>query len=103
MTLFTVNRGSLFAVLMILLAVPPAFAEEEAKTITPATSPSGEEDSLQEEIVIRKSGENVIEEHRINGRLYKVKVTPAIGPAYYLIDTDGDGFMDSRHGGETGR
>lgn len=45
--------------------------------------------------IIRKQNET-IEEYRINNRLYKVKIKPVVGPAYYLIDTDGDGNMDVR-------
>ena len=35
-----------------------------------------------------------------------VKIKPIVGPAYYLVDTDGDGTMDSRRSdierGDTG-
>lgn len=37
---------------------------------------------------------DVIEEYRVAGQLRMVKVTPARGPAYYLIDQNGDGRMD---------
>jgi hypothetical protein len=37
----------------------------------------------------------VIEEYRLNGRLQMVKVTPRVGPSYQLIDTNGDGKLDS--------
>ncbi len=45
------------------------------------------------EIQIYKKGDSTIEEHRINGRLYLVKVTPAVGAPYYLYDDDGSGQM----------
>ena len=48
-------------------------------------------------IVKRKDAE--IEEYRLNGRLYMVKVKPFVGPAYYLVDRDGDGLMESRING----
>lgn len=35
-----------------------------------------------------------IEEYRQNGVLYMVKVTPERGPAYYLMDTDGNGRLN---------
>jgi hypothetical protein len=57
---------------------------------------SGTDEELEPQVVIRKRGDNVVEEYRLNGRLYKVKVTPAVGPAYYMVDTDGDGIMDQR-------
>ena len=40
-----------------------------------------------------QKGDAVHQEYRINGRLYMVKVTPKIGPPYYLVDEDGSGQM----------
>ena len=67
----------------------------EGASAAPAPLPE-EEAEIQPEVVIRKRGENTVEEYRINGRLYKVKVTPPGGAAYFLVDTDGDGLMDTR-------
>jgi hypothetical protein len=39
-----------------------------------------------------------IEEYRIQGQLHVVKVTPQRGPPYYLIDSNGDGRLDSSEG-----
>lgn len=52
---------------------------------------SGE--ALEPEVRIIRREDATIEEYRINGRLYKVKVTPAVGPPYYLVDRNGDGRM----------
>lgn len=41
-----------------------------------------------------KTGD-VIEEYRTNGRLQMVKVTPQRGKPYQIIDTNGDGKLDS--------
>ena len=38
----------------------------------------------------------MVEEYRINGRLFMIKIQPRKGPPYYLIDSDGDGVLDSR-------
>ncbi len=49
------------------------------------------------EVTITTSGKNTrVEEYRIDGRLYMIKIVPAKGFPYYLIDTDGDGILDSR-------
>ncbi len=53
---------------------------------------SGE--NIEPEITIIRKEDATIEEYRANGQLYMVKITPAIGPAYYLKDIDGDGEMD---------
>ena len=42
-------------------------------------------------VTISKQTELTIEEFRSNGKLYMIKVTPKIGPPYYLIDDRGDG------------
>lgn len=55
---------------------------------------SGE--NLEPDITIIKKGKDTIEEYRINGRLYMVKIKPSIGPPYYMVDTNGDGNLDVR-------
>lgn len=51
---------------------------------------------LEPEITIIQRENETVEEYRINGNLYLVKVQPAVGPAYYLMDNDGDGRLESR-------
>lgn len=55
---------------------------------------SGE--TLEPDITIIRRGKKTIQEYRINGDLYMVKIIPDVGPPYYLLDTDGDGNMDVR-------
>lgn len=43
------------------------------------------------EITIHKKGEDTIEEYRINGELYMMKVTPKSGVPYYLHKQEADG------------
>lgn len=42
-------------------------------------------------ITIRSSGEARIEEYRLRGKLYMIRVTPPGGAPYYLIDQMGRG------------
>ena len=46
-------------------------------------------ESIEPEITI------IQEEYRANGQLYMIKITPDIGPSYYLMDTDGDGSLET--------
>ncbi len=62
--------------------------------VIPQQVESGE--VLEPDVTIRKGEEKTHYEYRINGQLYMVKVVPDIGPAYYLVDTDGDGTLESR-------
>jgi hypothetical protein len=47
--------------------------------------------SLEPQVTIIKREGAIVEEHRVNGKLYKVKVTPEHGVPYTLIDNKGDG------------
>lgn len=58
---------------------------------------SGESMPLGEpQITILRRGANLVKEYRLNGHLYAVKITPDGGQPYYLIDTDGDGYMEGQ-------
>lgn len=54
------------------------------------------EESLEAEITIIKRNESIVEEFRHNGMLFMVKITPEHGYPYYLIDSDGDGDLETR-------
>jgi len=70
---------------------------QSGETLEPDTTiiSKGEENS-EPDITIFRKGKKIIQEYRRNGELYMVKIIPKIGPAYYLIDTDGDGNIDVR-------
>ena len=54
------------------------------------------EDVLEPEVTIIQREDAVVEEYRIHGQLYGIKITPVIGPPYYLFDADGDGNLEGR-------
>jgi len=56
----------------------------------------GEEVAMEPEVTIIETGQERIYEYRVRGQLYMVKVQPQIGPPYYLLDTTGDGELDTR-------
>ncbi|MGA7799222.1 MAG: DUF2782 domain-containing protein [Gammaproteobacteria bacterium] len=49
--------------------------------------------------IVPGKGKEKIEQYSINGRVYMIKVIPAKGYPYYLIDTTGNGVFDTRRGG----
>ena len=59
----------------------------------PARVESGE--PLEPDVRIIRKKDATIEEYRINGNLYMIKVIPVIGRPYYLMDQDGDGRMET--------
>lgn len=58
--------------------------------------------SLEPQVTILKRGTDTVEEYRIGGRLYMVKVTPPGGRPYYLIDHRGDGNFARQDGFDSG-
>ena len=81
--------------LLFLCSVGLAFAADE-------TAPAGDSaSSLPEEpdVTIIHRGKERVEEFSINNQIYMIKITPAKGYPYYLIDTTGDGNFDTRRAG----
>ena len=90
----------LIAALLLALASPVIAQTEAAPPALqplpepPPPPPGYEPDpALEPQVTILKRGEDTVEEYRINGRLYMIKVTPPHGVPYYLIDERGDGRM----------
>jgi hypothetical protein len=86
-----------FALLILLiaclaLAAPAAIHADEPP---PGGEFTGGLDDEPEVTIIRRD-DAIIEEYRVGGQLYMIKVTPRKGIPYYLVDTDGDGRLDSR-------
>ncbi|MCW8888185.1 MAG: DUF2782 domain-containing protein [Gammaproteobacteria bacterium] len=64
--------------------------------IPPPLPESLQEQALESEVTIIRRKETLIEEYRQNGILYMIKITPKRGYPYYLIDSDGDGSLETR-------
>lgn len=91
-------KRTLLASLLLLVLPCGVFAQERAPLPEPPDLPPQVEsgDVLEPEVTIRESEKGTIQEYRVNGRMYMVKITPVAGPPYYLLDNDGDGEMDVR-------
>lgn len=94
-------RPTSFVICLALFLMPLAHAEEKAAPSAVPEPPelpgqvvSGE--AMEPDITIIRKGEQVIEEYRVNGTLYMVKITPDVGAPYYIVDTDGDGNLETR-------
>lgn len=86
--------------LLAMLATLSFVAGANTDSAAPAQPPPPtDNDLLQPQIILRPAGAGKIEEYRIAGRLYMIKVTPDKGPGYYLVDSDGNGSMDTREEG----
>ena len=84
---------------VLLLAALPAWAQQKGDLqplpAVPPPPPGMEafDENLEPQVTIVKSETETREEFRIKGKLYMVKVTPAVGKPYYLVDRQGDGIM----------
>jgi hypothetical protein len=102
------NRRIPIAVLLVAtLVAPSTFAADAKPPLAPVPAPppvpeksSGEsppaevpETGLDPEVTITTKGTEIREEYRVNGKLFKIKVTPAHGKPYYLIDYEGSGVF----------
>ncbi|MGD8644810.1 MAG: DUF2782 domain-containing protein [Chromatiales bacterium] len=105
------NRRALFVLAALALTLPATQAQDDAPPPPPmlGDEPRGDipppppylegtEDSdvMEPEVEIIRRGETTIEEYRVNGQLYMVRVVPQNAPPYYLVDADGDGELESR-------
>ncbi|MET0088783.1 MAG: DUF2782 domain-containing protein [Candidatus Thiodiazotropha sp.] len=84
----------LFAGLLLSRVLSAADAPEPPEL--PLPEMKIDDEVIEPDVTIIKKDEGTISEYRINGQLYMVKIQPNKGPAYYLIDRDGDGEFDSR-------
>ncbi len=80
----------------LLLAIAlPASAQilPQLEPLPEPPPPPGMMEGFEPEVTILQRDGDAVEEYRINGRLYMVKVTPPHGVPYYLVDEKGDGVM----------
>ena len=71
-------------------AVEPPVGLQTLEDIPPPIISNDENADEPQITIIKKKGET-IEEYRINGQLYMMKVTPAHGVPYYMHKEDQDG------------
>lgn len=71
------------------------YAEDQQHGLPSAPPPppmdANEAPSDEPVVTITKQTEQTIEEYRVAGKLYMIKITPKIGKPYYLVDDRGDG------------
>lgn len=91
-------RTSAFVAVLLLVAAPVAAQNRSDLQPLPAVPPPPPEmapldAALEPEVTIKKREGETVEEHRVHGKLYMIKVTPEHGVPYYLIDRQGDGVF----------
>lgn len=69
---------------------------EPLPTVPPPPPGVNLDADLEPQVTITKRGEDQVEEFRVNGQLYMLRVTPVNGPTYYLVDEEGKGSWARR-------
>lgn len=84
------------------IPLPPSLDKSKSRVTNndspPPALPDAASDSRnipQPEVTIIKRNDTVIEEYRTHGHLRYVKITPKGGKPYYMVDTDGDGVLET--------
>ncbi|BAU71761.1 DUF2782 domain-containing protein [Metapseudomonas furukawaii] len=58
--------------------------------VAPVATFAADEPSAEPDVTIRQEGDKTIQEYRVNGFLYAIKVTPKNGKPYFLVRADGE-------------
>lgn len=85
---------ALFTALSLASLTAVAAEPPKLQPVPDIPPPPGIGDAAQApDITISQKGEDKVEEYRMNGRLYMIKVTPPHGKSYYLVDPKGNGQL----------
>jgi hypothetical protein len=101
-------RKILAALLLVCACAASAQSQQRPPNLQPIPEPPPPppgmelDPALEPQVTIIKRGTDTVEEYRIGGRLYMVKVTPPHGTPYYLIDQRGDGTFARQDSFESG-
>jgi hypothetical protein len=86
----------LFPLAFAVQAEAPADVEPLPDIPPPPADIRPFDESIEEpQVTIRREERGTVEEYRLGGKLYMLKITPEVGAPYYLVDNDGDGQFET--------
>lgn len=94
-----------FLLLLLSVCSVAAFAEQPApRKLEPLPPPPviGNSAEGEPEVTITKEKVVTVEEYRVGGRLYMIKIIPKVGKPYYLVDDRGDGKFSRQESLDSG-
>ena len=89
--MFKIFKLSLFVFYLAIWNISSAEETRLLEDATPAPSSFESDFSDEPEVIIRKDGESIVEEYRINGNLYMIKITLEGVTPYYLYKETSEG------------
>ena len=95
-------RRPLFLLVALAILAAPVSAQTDAEK-PPAADPRPPvleplDSDIEPQVTIRQRDGATMEEYRVNGRLYMIRVTPTRGVPYVLIDPNGEGSFVRQDG-----
>ena len=99
----------LFTILFLSSLCSVAIAGENQPSDLPPLQPppplnaNAQQDAdLEPQVTITQHTEQTVEEYRVGGRLYMIKIIPKVGKPYYLVDDQGDGKFSRQESLDSG-
>jgi len=96
-TVSIVSTGSRLVILFLVLALWATSAAVLGQD-TAGLDLMVRESDYAPSVTITEHENRVVETFSVNNNVYMVKITPAAGPSYYLVDEDGSGDMAMSRG-----
>jgi hypothetical protein len=97
-------KNTVILLLLLVMASTGLAQQSEAPPPPPLPDPEplppkvqDSDEQIEPKVIIRREDDRVVEEYQSGGVVYMLRVIPDVGPAYYLIDTTGDGNFNERH------
>ena len=90
----TIQLARLFSLLAAVISFTAAAEPSRAEVPRPPEMSSKPyNDELEPTVTIKTEGDREVEEYRVRGRLFAMRVKVKGAPPYWLIDMDGSGRM----------
>ena len=96
------------AALLLAVALPAAAQQDKPPVLQPIPEPPPPppgyelDPALEPQVTILQRGTDTVEEYRIGGKLYMIKITPQNGKPYYLVDNQGNGTFTRQESYDSG-
>lgn len=94
----------LFLLILCMFSVSAYADQKTPGNLEPLPPPPAMDNAASDEpeVTITKKDGKTIEEYRMGGKLYMIKITPKVGPPYYLVDSKGDGKFSRQESLDSG-
>ena len=103
-SMMTTPMRLLFLLLLSGFSIAAFAAKPAPEKLEPLPPPPAMGGSVNDEpeVTITKEKVQTVEEYRVGGKLYMIKIVPKVGKPYYLVDDRGDGKFSRQESLDSG-